>query len=258
MDRKIFVKTASIALLAFFASGGACYEVPKIVSSDQMVAAEVFTYYKIQDFNRDNGKCTRRIRAAFSGDNKEYRLTPPARATYKGAEINDESDSDSSKFGCETDKAEFVLFDAQGGAKTDSYELKKAKFKFPPTADRTQDLRIPVEFDEAYKHDFSVTIRTKAPSEPVILRFFEIKDEADLAARLNDPAMAKDLAYFLSEGKLLVIPKTIMAALPAGDAALYIGVEQKLFKPKPDASSSSLESAALTYKYSFDSKLKVK
>ena len=254
MNRKIFLKTILTFLLAFFAAGGACNPPAQTVSSEKMIAADVFTFYRIEEYLSSNGgKCTRRITTQFSDDNKIFKLQPPARATYNGAEISDGGES-----GCQTDKAEFVLFDAQGGTKTDRYELKKAKLVFPAQIDRTQDLRIPIEFDEAYDYDFSGTIEWGKPDDAVFFRFIHAKDEAELAERLKNPHAPKNQAYFLRADKLLFIPKTIFATLSAGETVLSIGIEQKLFKPKPDASSSSLRSPALAYKYNLNTKLNLK
>lgn len=258
MDRKIFVKTALTALLAFFAAGGACYELPQEVSSEKMVAADVFTFYRIEEYTSDDGKCKRRITTRFSGDNKTYLLKPPARATYNGERVGDDNGGNSGEFGCPTDRAEFVLTDRQGGEKIDVYELKKAKLVSPAQIDRMRDLRIPIELDKACVYDFSGTIAKDEPDDRIFFRFFSIADEADLAERLKNYDARTNQAFFLRGENLLVIPKTILATLPAGDLTLSIGVEQKLFKPKPSAVSSSLESEALSYVYSLEAKLKSK
>ncbi len=259
MNAKTFSKIAATILLAFFAAGGACYPPTRTVTSENINAADVFTSYRIVEYNASNdGKCTRRITTQFSGGDKIYLLKPPARATYNGAGISDDSGGNFSEFGCQTDRAEFVLTDNQGAAKREVYELKKAKFDFPAAADRQSDLHISVEFDQTYNYDFSGTVRTNTSTEPVFFRFFQTKDAADLAERLNDPDAPKNLAYFMFEGKLLVIPKAILSGLPAGDAELSVSVEQSLLKPKSNDPLSSLKSQAFAYVYGFDAKLKLK
>lgn len=136
--------------------------------------------------------------------------------------------------------------------------MKKAKLVFPARVDRTRDLRIPIEFDEAYDYDFSGTIGWEQPDDAVFFRFIHAKDEAELAEQLKNPDAPKNTAYFLRADKLLFVPKTIPATLSAGETVLSIGIEQKLFKPKPDASSSSLRSVALAYNYNLSTKLKLK
>lgn len=127
-----------------------------------------------------------------------------------------------------------------------------------PQVDRAKDLLIPVEFDARYDYDFSGAIETDEPGAPAFFRFVPAKDEADLAARLIDPDTPKNQAYLLPVEKLLVIPKTILAGLQAGDNKMGIGVEQRLFKPRSADPVNSVRSAALTYKYGFEFNLKFK
>lgn len=252
MNLKIFSKIILTTLLAFFAAGGACYETPKIVTSDEMVAADVFTFYRIEEsIKSETGKCVRRVAARFSGENREYRLQPPARATLNGREISGE-------FGCETDKLEFVLTDRQGGARSDVYELKKAEIEVPQRIDRSRDLRISIKFDDRFYYNFSGTIQTNQPGAAIFFRFLPAADEADLAGRLNDPAMAKDAAYFLPKDKLLVIPKHLFSPLASGDLPFSVGVEQRLFKPKSKNSDGSLKSAAFSCEYKLEAKPELK
>lgn len=253
MNRKILAKTALILLVAFFAAGDSCNGVPRVVTSEQMIAADVFTYYRVEEYTKSDGggKCTRRVTMQFSDDKKEFRLQPPARVTVNGADASGE-------FGCEKNAVEFVLTDNHGGTKSDAYELEKVRLDFPAQIDRARDLRIPIEYDEAYVYDFSGTIGSNDLDEAAFFRFFRAENEADLAARLNDPDMAKDLAYFLPQEKLLVIPQHLFARLAPGDLPVSIGVAQKIFKPKTKNPESSLESAAFAYEYSLDAKLKLK
>lgn len=72
MNRKIFLKTILTFLLAFFAAGGACYPPTQTVSSEKMIAADVFTFYRIEEYTGDDGKCTRRITTQLSGKNKIF------------------------------------------------------------------------------------------------------------------------------------------------------------------------------------------
>lgn len=223
MNAKILSKTALTILLVFFAAGGACYELPQQVSSDKMIAADVFTFYRIEDYTADDGKCSRRITARFSGENKIYQLQPPARATYNGADTSGE-------FGCEIGQAEFVLTDYQGGTKQDVYELKKVNFAFPAEIERARDLRVPVEFNDKYDYEFEGSVGSKNGDAAFAqLKVLSLKDEAELAERLSNPDIPKNLSYFLRGEKLLVIPATVLSPLASGDTTVNIEVAQRIF-----------------------------
>lgn len=252
MNRKIFLKTILTFLLAFFAAGGACYPPTQTVSSEKMIAADVFTFYRIEEYTGDDGKCTRRITTQLSGKNKIFQLQPPAQATYNGADASGE-------FGCETDRAEFVLTDHQGGMKRDLYETKKAKLDFPAEIERARDLRVPVEFDDKYDYEFEGIIGSKNGDAAFAqLKVISLKDEAGFAERLSNPDIPKNLSYFLRGEKLLVIPATVLSPIPAGDTAVNVEVAQMIFKPKSENPESSLESMAFSYEYSLKAKLKLK
>lgn len=252
MNRKIFLKTILTFLLAFFAAGGACYPPAQSVSSEKMTAADVFTYYQIEEYIGDDGKCKRRITAQFSGENKVFQLKPPARATYNGADASGE-------FGCETDRAEFVLTDHQGGMKRDLYETKKAKLDFPAEIERARDLRVPVEFDDKYDYEIKGRIESKNGGAAVAqLKVIFLKNEAEFAERSSNPDIPENLSYVLRREKMLVIPKTILSPFASGDATVNVEVAQRIFKPKSENPESSLESMAFSYEYSLKAKLKLK
>lgn len=217
-----------------------------------MVAADVFTFYRVEEYTGDDGKCSRRITMRFSGDNKTYLLKPPARATYNGADAGGE-------FGCETERAEFVLTDDQGGTKRDVYETKKADLDFPAEIERARDLRVPVQSDDKYDYEFAGRIEAKNGDAAIAqLKILSLKNEAELTERLQNPDIPKDSAYFLRGEKLLIIPATILSSLPSGEATINVEVAQKIFKAKSKTPESSLESAAFAYEYSFEAKSKLK
>ncbi len=245
------------ATIAFFGVGGACYDLPETVTSEKMVAAEVFTFYKITEYTSDEDKCSRSIESGFFGDSTVYQIEPPVRVTFNGAELKTGRDV-KNEFSCGIEKAEFVLTDNQGGTKTDVYETKKVKFAFPAETDRAQDLRVPVEFDDKYDYEFEGWIKAKSDDEPnVQLKVLWVKNEAELGERLRDLDIPKNLSYFLRDEKLLVIPASVLSALAAGDQAATIKVSQWFFKPKYGDPKNALKSAAFTYEYKLALKLKL-
>lgn len=258
MNLQIFSKTVLTILIACFAAGGACYEPPRTITSEEMAAADVFTFYRIVEYLREeDGKCVRQVSGLFFSDNKTYELEAPARATFNGAE-SPVITGVPHQFGCETDRAEFVLTDNQGSTKRDVYGLKKVRFDAPTQIDGARDLRIPIEIDEALNYDFKGTFERDKPGEPIFFGFLQVADEADLAERLNNPAPPKKQAYFLRSGKLLVIPKHLFSSFAPGDLSLSIGIEQRLFKAKTENPADSLRSQAFAYEYSLNPKIKLK
>lgn len=257
MNRKIFIKTILTMLLAFFAAGGACYEPARTATSEEMVAFDIFTSYRITDHTSDDGKCTRSVSAQFLGENRIYQLQPLARATYNGAELSFKTNA-LNEFDCRSDTAGFVLTDNRGGTKQDVYELKKVRLDIPSQIERGRDLRIPIEFDSRLDHTFSGTIKDPESGTYTAFRSFQLENETHLAERLNSPDMAKDAAYFLPKKKLLVFPKHLFAPPASGDLLLNISFEQTLYKPMTKSPENSLKRGAFSYKYILEEKMKLK
>lgn len=257
MSRKIFSKAVPTILLACFASGGACYEVPQEVSSENMVAAYVFTSYSITEQTSAGGECSRSVTGAFRNDSKNYRLKSPARVTFNNAELHFEQ-SASNRFGCDAETAVFVFTGNRGETKRDVYEIKKIQINFPATLDRARDSRIPMEFNEKSDYEIEVRFKSKNDDKDAKLKILWVKDEAELTGRLSDPDIPENLSYILRREKLLFIPAAVLSPLAAGDLETFITVEQRVFKFISNDSKSSVGSAAFAYKYNLQPKLKLK
>ena len=263
MNKNEWTKVFLAAAIAFFGAGGACYDLPEPVSSEKMVAADVFTSYRIRERSGGYaGKCSRQVLGQFWKDNKVYQMNSGARATYNDQKISTAPTEDQTKtfdFDCANERAEFVLTDNQGGTKRDVYETKKVKFDFPAEINPRADLRVPVDFDDKYDYEFEGWIEPKNDDAPNIqLKILWVKNEAEFAERLKNPDIPKNLSYFLRGEKLLVIPAPALSALAAGDQTATIKVVQRFYKPKYSDPKNSLKSASFVFEYDLNHKLRLK
>lgn len=263
MNKNQWTKIFLAAAIAFFGAGGACYDLPEPVSSETMIAADVFTSYSVRENSGGYvGQCSRQVSGQFWSGDKIYQMEATSEAAYNGEKIAvrpTDNHSKSFKFDCADVRAEFVLTDPRGGTKIDVYETKKVRFDFPAEIDRRTDLRVPVDFDDKYDYEFEGWIGPKNDDAPnVQLKVLWVKNEAEFAERLKNPDIPKNLSYLLRGEKLLVIPAPVLTALAAGDQAATIKVAQRFYKPKYNDPKNSLKSASFTYEYDLDLNLKLK
>lgn len=263
MNRTECTRVSLAIVIAFFGAGGACYDLPEPVSSEKMVAAEVFTSYTIREIAVNGRQCSRQVLSKFWKDDKVYQMDSGVRADYNNQKIPTAATEDQTKtfnFDCADERAEFVLTDNQGGTKTDVYETRKVKFAFPAEIARDQDLRVPVEFDDKYDYEFEGWLESKNAAATAVakLKVLSLKDDAELAERLNNPDIPKNLSYFLRNEKMLVIPATVLSPLASGDLTATISVKQSFFKLKFSDPKNSVKSASFVYEYSLQQALKLK
>lgn len=222
-------------LVAILLSGGACYELPTTITSEEISVSDLVPSYWLResidacvmifDEPRFNLKSNR---------NKRVDLTFPAKFTFQGKPlVQDKGKPGAEKtfiLPCENGNADFVVTDERGKERRDKLNLSKIKLQLPQTpVDRSQDLKILV-IGAAYPQNTEIKTRI----------------ESEIAGDSYDDMMMNTEEYkgdrtritFDNKTQVLTIPARVLKKIKTKQPILRLEVNTTLYYEYPDKISS--------------------
>jgi hypothetical protein len=252
---KYIAATFTLLLL----SGGACYEFPKTIESTGLSASSLFPEYTIYEQYPSGKGCEFKVEIPeFSLSSvRNVVLTPPANVSFQGKTLALTKGSHN-KFSCQPQTVEFVLTDDKGGKRTDKFDLQQAKLLTTKiTADRSQDLRIPVQ-DFVYRQ--GVDVQTSALDLVLIVGNDEARDPRsqvrDFSQKYPVQNPDKTQPLFDRDTQTLIIPTAILQSIKDKTTSIRLIATVTVFNKRPD---DAILTKLLTYQYHLPSiKLELK
>jgi hypothetical protein len=242
---KYIAATFTLLLL----SGGACYEFPKTIESTGLSASSLFPEYTIYEQYPGGKGCEFKVEIPdFSLDSvRNVILTPPANVTFQG-KVLALTQGSHNKFPCQHQIVEFVLTDDKGGKRTDKFDLQQAKLLTTKiTADRSQDLRIPLQ-DFVYRQ--GVDVQTSALDLVTIVGNDEARDSRlqvrDFSKKYPVENPDKTQLLFDRDTQTLIIPTAILKSIKDKTTSIKLIATVTIFNKRPD---DGVLTKLLTYQY---------
>jgi hypothetical protein len=242
---KYIAATFTLLLL----SGGACYEFPKTIQSTSLSASSLFPEYTIYEQYPGGKGCEFKVEIPVFSLNsvRNVILTPPANVTFQG-KILALTKGSHNKFPCQRQIVEFVLTDDKGGKRTDKFNLQQAKLSATKiTADRSQDLQIPVQ-DFVYRQ--GVDVQTSSLDLVSIVGNDEARDPRlqirDFSKKYPVENPDKTQPLFDRDTQTLIIPAAILKSIKDKTTSIRLIATVTVFNKRPD---DAVLTKLLTYQY---------